>query len=214
MERAGADAIPIVILINFLVGLVTAFQAAVQLKKYGADLFVADMVGLSMTRELGPLMTAIVVCGRSGAAFAAELGSMRVNEEIDALRTMGFGPMRFLVLPRTIALMLVTPLLTLVADVMGIVGGLVVSLFALDIGFTGYLNQTQKVVQVWDVYSGLLKSVCFALAITLISCQQGLAASGGAEAVGRRTTASVVATLFALIVIDAIFTVLFQAFQL
>lgn len=212
MERAGADAIPIVILINFLVGLVTAFQAALQLKKYGADIFVADMVGLSMTRELGPLMTAIVVCGRSGAAFAAELGSMKVNEEIDALRTMGFGPMRFLVLPRTIGLMLVMPLLTLMADAMGVLGGLVVSLFTLDVGITGYLNQTQKAVHVWDVYSGLLKSVFFALAITLIACQQGLAASGGAEAVGRRTTASVVTTLFALIVIDSVFTVLFQAF--
>jgi phospholipid/cholesterol/gamma-HCH transport system permease protein len=214
MERAGADAIPIVILINFLVGLVTAFQAAVQLKKYGADIFVADMVGLSMTRELGPLMTAIVVCGRSGAAFAAELGTMKVNEEIDALRTMGFGPMRFLVLPRTLGLMLVLPLLTLVADAMGILGGLVVGIASLDVGIVGYLHQTQKAVQLWDVYSGVIKSVVFALAITLISCQQGLAASGGAEAVGRRTTASVVSTLFALILIDATFTVLLNVFRL
>jgi phospholipid/cholesterol/gamma-HCH transport system permease protein len=214
MERTGADAIPIVILINFLVGLVTAFQAAVQLKKYGADIFVADMVGLSMTRELGPLMTAIVVCGRSGAAFAAELGTMKVNEEIDALRTMGFGPMRFLVLPRTVGLMLVLPLLTLVADAMGILGGLVVGMLSLDVGIVGYLHQTQKAVHLWDVYSGVVKSVVFALAIGLISCQQGLAASGGAEAVGRRTTASVVSTLFALILIDATFTVLLNVFRL
>jgi phospholipid/cholesterol/gamma-HCH transport system permease protein len=213
MERAGADAIPIVMLINFLVGMVTAFQASVQLKKYGADIFVADMVGLSMTRELGPLMTAIVVCGRSGAAFAAELGTMKVNEEIDALRTMGFGPMRFLVLPRAWALMFVMPLLTLMADAMGVLGGLCVAVFSLDIGIVGYLHQTQKVVQAWDVYQGLCKSVVFALAIALIACQQGLAASGGAEAVGRRTTASVVITLFTLILIDATFTVFLHAFS-
>ena len=133
MERSGADAVPIVVLINFLIGLVIAFQASVQLKQFGANVFVADVVGISMTRELGPLMTAIVICGRSGAAFAAELGSMRVNEEVDALRTMGFGPIRYLVMPRMAALILVMPLLTVLADLVGSLGGLVVGLSSLDL---------------------------------------------------------------------------------
>jgi phospholipid/cholesterol/gamma-HCH transport system permease protein len=214
MERAGADAVPIVVLINFLIGFVMAFQGAVQLKQFGADIFVADLVGLSVTRELGPLMTAIIVCGRSGAAFAAELGSMKVSEEIDALRTMGFGPMRFLVLPRALALVLVLPVLTLIADFVGILGGLVVGLLSLNLSVAGYVTETVKAVHVWDVFSGVLKSGVFALAIVLVACQQGLATTGGAEGVGRRTTASVVSTLFALILLDAGFTILFHAFHL
>jgi phospholipid/cholesterol/gamma-HCH transport system permease protein len=210
MERTGADAVPIVVLINFLLGLVMGFQGAIQLKQFGANIFVADLVGLSVTRELGPLMTAIIVCGRSGAAFAAELGSMKVNEEIDALRSMGIGPLRYLVLPRTIAVILVMPLLVLIADAVGILGGLVVGMFSLDVSPLAYLRETQDAVQAWDVFSGLLKSVFFALAIALIACQQGLATTGGAEGVGRRTTASVVTILFALILIDALFTVLFN----
>jgi phospholipid/cholesterol/gamma-HCH transport system permease protein len=155
-------------------------------------------------------MTAIVVCGRSGAAFAAELGFMQVNEEIDALRTMGFGPMRFLVLPRALALILVVPMLTLSADVAGVLGGLVVGVFNLDLTAVGYINQSVRVVSLWDISSGLIKSGVFALAIALIACQQGLSTSGGAEGVGRRTTSAVVATLFALILIDATITVFFR----
>lgn len=214
MERTGADAVPIVVLVNFLVGFVMGFQGAGQLKQFGANLFVADLVGLSVTRELGPLMTAIILCGRSGAAFAAELGSMKVNEEIDALRTMGFGPMRFLVLPRTLALVLVMPLLTLLGDVVGIVGGLVVGLLSLDLTITGYLLETQKAVALWDIGSGMLKSVAFAVVISLIACQQGLATTGGAAGVGRRTTSSVVTILFSIILVDALFTLLFFAFDL
>jgi phospholipid/cholesterol/gamma-HCH transport system permease protein len=214
MERSGADALPIVLLVNFLVGLVMAFQASVQLKQFGASIFVADLIGISVTRELGPLMTAIVICGRSGAAFAAELGSMRVNEEVDALRTMGFGPMRFLVMPRMFALMLVMPILTLAADLVGVLGGLVVGLFSLELTSTAYFNELQKAVTLWDVYSGLLKGVSFGMAIALISCQQGLATTGGAEGVGRRTTAAVVTTLFTLILVDATFTVLLRVFGL
>lgn len=210
MERTGADAVPIVLMINFLVGLVMAFQASVQLKQFGANILVADLIGISMTRELGPLMTAIVVCGRSGAAFAAELGSMKVNEEIDALRTMGFGPMRFLVLPRTLALILVMPLLTVLADVVGVLGGLVVGTTSLSLSAIGYFQETQKAVSLWDVSSGMIKASVFGLAIALIACQQGLATTGGAEEVGRRTTSAVVTTLFMLIVIDAIFTVFFR----
>jgi phospholipid/cholesterol/gamma-HCH transport system permease protein len=214
MERAGADAIPIVLLINFLVGLVLAFQAAIQLRQFGANIYVADLVGLSICREMGPLMTAIILCGRSGAAFAAELGSMKVSEEIDALRTMGFGPMRFLVLPRTIALMLVMPILTLLGDAVGMLGGLVVGLASLDLTVMGYWRETLTSVHAADVFSGMLKSVVFAMIIALISCQQGLAASGGAEGVGRRTTSSVVAILFSIILADAAFTLLLWTFQL
>jgi phospholipid/cholesterol/gamma-HCH transport system permease protein len=214
MERTGADAVAIVVLINFLVGFVMAFQAAVQLKQFGANILVADLVGLSITRELGPLMTAIILCGRSGAAFAAELGSMKVSEEIDALRTMGFGPMRFLVLPRAIGLMLVMPLLTLLADVMGMAGGLLVGLSTLDLSLVGYFKETQRALALWDVFSGVLKSVVFALVIVLIACQQGLATTGGAEGVGKRTTSAVVTTLFALILVDAGFTLLFFKFGL
>jgi phospholipid/cholesterol/gamma-HCH transport system permease protein len=207
MERSGADAVPIVVLINFLVGLAMAFQAANQLKRFGANLLVADLIGISVCRELGPLMTAIVICGRSGAAFAAELGFMRVNEEVDALRTMGLGPMRYLVLPRTLALVCVLPLLTVLADVAGMAGGLVVGVTSLDLTARGYWSETARVVTLWDLSSGVLKSALFGLAIALISCQQGLATTGGAEGVGRRTTSAVVVTLFTLILIDAVLSV-------
>jgi phospholipid/cholesterol/gamma-HCH transport system permease protein len=212
MERAGADGLPIVLLISFLVGLVTAFQAAVQLRQFGANIFVADLVALSITRELGPLMTAIIVAGRSGAAFSAELGTMKVSEEIDALRTLGLDPYLFLVFPRVIALVLVMPLLTLFADIVGILGGLLVALLGLDLTVNSYLLQTNKALQLWDVGSGMLKSVVFGLAIALIACQRGLATEGGAEGVGRATTSAVVSSLFALVVIDAIFTMLFNVF--
>lgn len=214
MERAGADAAPIVVLINFLIGFVIAYQSALQLKQFGASIFVADLVGVSMTRELGPLMTAIIVCGRTGAAFAAELGTMKVSEEVDALRTLGFVPLRYLVMPRVLGLMFVAPLLTLVADAVGIVGGLVVGAMTLDITPTAYFIQTVNAVKPWDVFSGALKSVVFAGAIALIACQQGLATSGGAEGVGRRTTSAVVSILFTLILLDALFTVLFGALGL
>jgi phospholipid/cholesterol/gamma-HCH transport system permease protein len=210
MERAGADAVPVIILINFLVGVAMAFQSAQQLKQFGAEILVADLIGISICRELGPLMTAIVVCGRSGAAFAAELGFMQVNEEIDALRTMGFGPMPYLVLPRALALIVVVPLLSLLADVAGVLGGLVVGVTNLDLTVRGYLNQTARVVSLWDISSGVVKSMVFAFAVALIACQQGLATSGGAQGVGRRTTSTVVITMFTPIFLDAVFTVFFR----
>ncbi len=214
MERAGADGLPIVALINFLVGLVMGFQAAVQLKQIGANLFVADLVALAQTRELGPLMTAIVVAGRSGAAFAAEIGTMQVSEEVDALHTLRLNPYRFLVFPRTLALIIVVPLLTLVADFVGILGGLVVGVTGLDLSVNAYLIETRLSLDAWDVFSGVLKSVFFAGAIALIACQRGLATRGGAEGVGRSTTSAVVAILFAIIVIDAVFTVLYHVFDI
>src|SRR5207302_8471409 len=143
-------------------GVAMAVQSAAPLKQFGATSLVADLIGISICRELGPLMTAIVVCGRSGGAFAAELGFMQVNEEIDALRTMGFGPMRYLVLPRALALIIVVPLLALFADVAGVLGGLVVGITNLDLTARGYLNQTARVVSLWDISSGIIKSVIFA----------------------------------------------------
>jgi phospholipid/cholesterol/gamma-HCH transport system permease protein len=211
MERAGSDAVPIVGLINLLVGLVMGLQSATQLKRFGADIFLADLIGISVTREIAPLMTAIIMCGRTGSAFAAELGTMKTNEEIDALRTMGFGTMRWLVIPRAIGLMAVAPLLTIIADLCGATGGLLVGIYRLDLTFAAFLTESQRAVKLGDITQGLAKSVAFALAIALISCQQGLATTGGAEGVGRRTTAAVVTTLFTLIVIDVVFTILFEA---
>jgi phospholipid/cholesterol/gamma-HCH transport system permease protein len=214
MEKTGADAVPIVVLINFLVGFVMAFQSAKQLKMFGANIYVADLVGISLTRELAPLMTAIIVCGRSGAAFAAEIGSMKVNEEVDALRTLGLTPFGWLVVPRTIALVLVVPFLTLIADFIGILGGLIVGITDLDLTPQGYVIETLAAVHGWDVLSGVIKSVVFALAIALIACQQGFAASGGAEGVGKRTTSTVVTSLFSLVLLDALFTVIFRIFNI
>jgi len=212
-EKTGADAVPIVLLINFLVGFVMAFQSARQLRMFGANIYVADLVGISLTRELAPLMTAIIVCGRSGAAFAAELGSMKVNEEIAALRTLGLTPFGWLVVPRVVALVLVVPILTIIADFVGVSGGLLVGVINLDLTPHGYLIETIHAVKGWDVVTGLLKSVAFSVAIALIACQQGFAAKGGAEGVGKRTTSTVVTSLFAIVIIDALFTVIFRAFD-
>jgi len=212
MERAGADGFPIVVMITFLVGMVTAFQAVVQLRQFGADIFVADLVALSVTRELGPLMTAIIVAGRSGAAFSAELGTMTVSEEVDALRTLGLSPYGFLVYPRLVAMLAVVPLLTLVGDLCGILGGVFVSMLRLDITLPAYLARTQQILDMWDVGGGVLKSVVFGWAIALVACQRGLATRGGAAGVGLSTTSAVVASLFALVVIDALFTVIFNLY--
>jgi phospholipid/cholesterol/gamma-HCH transport system permease protein len=209
MERAGADAVPIVLLINFLVGFVMAYQGAGQLERFGANIFVADLVGLAMVRELGPLMTAIIICGRTGAAFAAELGTMKVSEEVDALRTMGLLPLRYLVLPRVLGLMLVAPVLTLLADAIGIGGGVLVAAFSLDVTPAAFISELQQVMTPWDLISGLIKSVVFSGTLGIIACQQGLSTGGGAEGVGRQTTSAVVISLFSLILLDALFTVLF-----
>lgn len=211
IERAGADAVPIVLLINFLVGFVMGFQSAKQLQSYGADLFVADIVGLGVTRELAPLMTAIILCGRTGAAFTAELGTMKVSEEIDALRAMGFSPMAYLVFPRLIALVVVVPALTVLGDAVGILGGAVVASSSLNIGMAAYMSRIGDVVHGWDVLMGLIKSVAYAGAIGLVACQRGLATSGGAEGVGKSTTKTVVTCLFLLIILDALLTVVFRA---
>jgi phospholipid/cholesterol/gamma-HCH transport system permease protein len=213
-ERAGIDGVPIVLLLNFLVGFVMAYQSAYQLKLYGANIYVADVVGISVARELAPLMTAIIMSGRSGASFAAEIGTMKVSEEIDALRTLGFSPVRYLVLPRVMALMAVAPVLTLLGDVIGIAGGAVVGVASLGVSFVGYFAELQTAVFAKDVWTGLVKSVAFGAAIALIGCQQGFATSGGAAGVGRRTTATVVICLFTIVIVDTVLTVFFRMFDL
>ncbi|MBS2018851.1 MAG: MlaE family lipid ABC transporter permease subunit [Deltaproteobacteria bacterium] len=213
-ERAGIDGIPIVLLLNFLVGFVMGYQSAYQLRIYGANVYVADVVGISVTRELGPLITAVIMSGRSGASFAAEIGTMRVSEEIDALRTLGFSPARYLVLPRVIALALVAPVLTLLGDIVGVAGGAVVGVTSLDVGFGSYLAELQTAVFAKDVWTGLVKSVAFGIAIALIGCQQGFATSGGAAGVGRRTTTTVVMCFFTIVIIDTLLTVYFRMFSL
>jgi phospholipid/cholesterol/gamma-HCH transport system permease protein len=210
VERAGTDGIPIVLLLNFLVGFVMAFQSARQLEVYGANLYVADVVGLSVTRELAPLMTGIIISGRSGASYAAELGAMKVSEELDALRTMGFGPIPYLVLPRVVALALVAPVLTLLGDVVGVLGGAVVGVTTLGVTPRGYLAELRTVMVPADITGGLLKSVAFGVAIALIGCRQGFATTGGAAGVGRRTTTTVVLCLFTIVVADTLFTLLFR----
>lgn len=210
IERHGADGLPIVAIIGSLMGLITAFQAAIQLRKFGADSFVADLVSLSLTRELAPLMTAIVVAGRSGAAIAAEIGTMKVSEEIDALHTIGICPHRYLVFPRMLALVVVLPLLTLVADIVGVVSGAVVAAATLDVSFRQFILSTREVLIPMDVVSGLLKAAVFGALIAGLAAERGLAARGGAEGVGRVTTSAVVSTLFWLVLVDALFAVLFN----
>jgi phospholipid/cholesterol/gamma-HCH transport system permease protein len=210
VERTGPDALPIVITINFLVGLVIAYMSARELKMFAANAYVADLIAIAMTRQLGPLMTGILVSGRSGAAFATELGSMKMSEEVDALRTFGLEPFGWLVLPRVVTLILVLPVLTLLGDVVGIFGGLVIAVGGLELTPRQYLQRVSASLAPFDVWFGLLLSLAFAIAIGLISCQQGFAASGGPQGVGRRTTSTVVTSIFAIVVIDAFITVLFQ----
>ncbi len=214
VERAGADAVPIVLLINFLVGLITAVQAAFQLKPYGGDIFVADLVAKAMTREFGPLMTAIIVAGRSGAGFAAELGTMKVSEEIDALRSMGICHYCHLVLPRLLALVIAMPVLTVLANLLGIAGGLFTAMLYLDVTIPTFIQKTQSVLTLADVGTGLIKSVAFAFVIALSACERGLATTGGAEGVGRSTTSAVVGILFQIVFVNALFTILFQVFEI
>ncbi|HLQ38084.1 MAG TPA: ABC transporter permease, partial [Planctomycetota bacterium] len=210
LERAGADGLPIVVVINFLIGVILGLQGAIQLHRFGGDPFLANLVGLSVVRELGPLMTAILVAGRSGAAYAAELGTMTVSEEIDALRTLGQEPLRFLVFPRLLALVVAVPLLTVLADVVGCIGGLFISVSYLELPPITYLQMLQKAVRLTDVMTGLGKSGAFALLIGMVACQRGLATRDGAEGVGRSTTNAVVVVLFGLVALDAAFTWVFS----
>lgn len=212
MVKAGYNSVPIVAVISFFVGIILALQAAYQLKKVGALIYVANLVGVSITRELGPILTAIIVSGRSGSAYAAEIGSMKAAEEVNALISMGINPVRFLVVPKLIALMFMLPALTLFSDAIGIAGGLLLSTTALDINPYTYFQQTIQSLLVKDIITGLVKAWAFGVVITIVGAYQGFKVEGGAEEVGRRTTASVVASIFLVIVFDLFFTTLFFYF--
>lgn len=207
-EKIGVNALSIIALVNFLIGLVIAFQSAIPLKRYGGELFVADLLVLSMFRELGPLMTAIVVNGRSGSAFAAELGTMKVNEEIDALNTMGLDPVRFLVVPKVIAAIFMIPILTAFGDLFGLLGGGVVML-ALGFPPVAYINEMVNAANYVDLLQGLFKSLFFAAIIAGVGCLEGLRTKTGAAAVGDSTTSAVVSGIVLIILIDGVFGVVF-----
>ena len=207
----GASALPIVTLIAFLTGLTMAFVGSVQLEKFNATIYVADLVSLAMVREMGALMVAIVMAGRTGAAFAAELGSMKIREEIDSLRTFGIPAIEFLVLPRTLALLLMTPLLTLYADIVGILGGLTVGSQVMDFSALHYFEQTQSALtNMWEIYSGLFKSVAFGLIIGLVGCYKGLFTGNNSASLGKSVTSSVVVSITLIVVCDAIFEICFS----
>jgi phospholipid/cholesterol/gamma-HCH transport system permease protein len=212
MVKAGYNSVPIISVISFFIGIILAFQAAYQLKKVGALIYVANLVGVSITRELGPIMTAIIVSGRSGSAYAAEIGSMKAAEEVDALVSMGINPVRFIVVPKLIALMIMVPALTIFSDFIGIIGGFVLSVSILEIHPSNYLQQTINALLVKDVFTGLMKAWAFGIVITTVGAYQGFRVTGGAEEVGRRTTAAVVISIFLVIVFDMLFTALFYYF--
>ena len=208
LQECGAQALGIVTLISFLVGLILAFMGAVQLRQFGAQIYVADLVGLGMTREMGAIMTGVIIAGRTGAAFAAQLGTMQVNEEIDALITMGIPPMEFLVLPRMLALMLMMPLLCVFADIVGMLGGLIVATGLLDMSLLEYLNETQRAVHLVDCGVGLCKSVVFGALVALAGCLRGMQCGRSAAAVGAAATSAVVTGIVWIIASDGVFAVL------
>jgi phospholipid/cholesterol/gamma-HCH transport system permease protein len=208
VQQCGADALPIVSLISFLIGLIMAFIGNAQLANFGASLYVADLVGIAMVREMGVVMTAIIMSGRTGAAFAAHLGSMKANQEIDALSTFGFDPFDFLVLPRMLALVLMMPLLTMYSNAVGILGGMLVG-SAVGIPPTLYWNETISIITMENAFLGVFKSVFFGVVIAMSGCMQGMNAGNSSAAVGHATTRAVVASITAIIILDSVFAVIF-----
>jgi phospholipid/cholesterol/gamma-HCH transport system permease protein len=208
MQECGAQALGIVTLISFLIGLILAFMGAVQLRQFGAQIYVADLVGLGMTREMGAVMTGVIMAGRTGAAFAAQLGTMQVNEEIDALTTMGIPPMEFLVLPRMLALMVMMPLLCVYADLVGMGAGLLIGTGLLDMSLVEYVNETRKAVHLVDCGLGLFKSVVFGALVALAGCVRGMQCGRSAAAVGAAATSAVVTGIVWIIASDGLFAVL------
>lgn len=207
-EQAGVNALPIVALLGFLLGLIMAFQSAIPMRQFGADIYVANLIGLSMVRELGPLLTAIILAGRSGSAFAAELGTMKVSEELDALATMGMEPVGFLVVPRVIAAVAMTPLLSVFAALLGLIGGAVVML-SLGFPLVTYGIQVKSAVTAGDIIGGLGKSLVFGIVVAAIGCLRGLQTKSGASAVGESTTRAVVSGLVLITLVDGVFAVVF-----
>jgi phospholipid/cholesterol/gamma-HCH transport system permease protein len=208
LESCGGQALPIVSLISFLVGLILAFVGAIQLLLFGAQIYVADLVGIAMVRLMAAIMTGIVMAGRTGGAFAAQLGTMQVNQEIDALKTLGLSPMDFLVLPRMLALALMMPLLCLYANVMGILGGLVVGVGMLDIGLVQYYHQTVAAVRLWDLGIGIFSGTVFGVIVALAGCMRGMECGRSASAVGDAATSAVVTAIVGIIVSTAVITLI------
>jgi phospholipid/cholesterol/gamma-HCH transport system permease protein len=214
IQTAGFEALPITGLLSFLMGIVIAYQGAEQLERFGANIYVVDLVGLSMARELSPLITAIIVAGRSGSAYAAQIGTMKVTEEIDALRTIGVGPFDLLVMPKVLALMIALPLLTVFTDAMGILGGMVMARPQLGISFGTFINRLEYAVSLSSYLIGIGKAPVFAAIIALVGCYQGFQVTGSAESVGRQTTVSVVQSIFLVILVDALFSIVFNWLKL
>lgn len=210
VEASGARALPIVTIIALLIGMIFAFVGAVQLRQFGADIYVANLVAVAMSREMGAVMTAIVLAGRTGAAFAAHISAMQGNEEVDALTSLGLSPMQFLVVPRVMALILMMPFLTLYADLMGILGGLIVAAGMLNVTMTGYLLQTTQAIGPTDIAIGLTKSLFFGALVAMAGCRAGMRSGRSAAAVGDATTKAVVSGILYVIVCDAIFAVILQ----
>lgn len=207
IETAGFNALPIIGLLCFLIGLVIAYQGGNLLITYGANIFIVELVSISMVRELAPLMAAIIVAGRTGSAFTAQIGTMNVTEEVDALRTLGLDPFEVLVLPKVLGLMIVLPLLTLYADVLSILGGMTVAVVMLDVSVAEFMARIPQVVSLFSFGYGIGKAPAFAMAIALVGCYQGFQVGGGADSVGRQTTQSVVQAIFLVIVLNALFAV-------
>ncbi|BBI99482.1 ABC transporter permease [Ferrigenium kumadai] len=210
LQTTGVAALPITGLLSFLLGIVIAYQGAEQLSRFGANIYIVDLVGLSMVRELSPLITAIIIAGRSGSAYAAQIGTMKVTEEVDALRTIGIGPLDLLVLPKVIALVIALPLLTVYTDIMGILGGMVMARAQLDVGFTTFIDRLEDAVSLTSFMIGIGKAPVFAVIIALVGCYQGFQVSGSAESVGQQTTKSVVQSIFLVILTDALFSIAFS----
>jgi len=209
MSKIGVDSVPIVSLISLFTGMVLALQSAYQMQKISAEMYIASLVALSMTRELGPVLTALIVAGRVGASITAELGTMKVTEQIDALETLATNPIKYLVVPRFIALIIMLPLLTLYSDVIGGFGGYIIGTTKLNISHAMYMKNTWDPLKYKDVFTGLIKSFFFAIIICIIACYEGMTTEGGAEGVGRATTSSVVTSFILIIASDCFFTALF-----
>jgi phospholipid/cholesterol/gamma-HCH transport system permease protein len=209
IQIAGFDALPITGLLSFLMGIVIAYQGADQLQRFGANIFIADLVGLAMLRELSPLLTAIIVAGRSGSAYTAQIGTMKVTEEIDALRTIGVGAQEQLVVPKVLALVFVLPLLTVYTDITGVFGGMIMARAKLDITFEVFLDRLDDAIALSSYWTGLAKAPVFAMIIALVGCSRGFHVTGSAESVGEQTTLSVVQSIFLVIATDALFSIVF-----
>ena len=209
IQQCGAQALPIVTLISFLVGVILAFVGAVQLKQFGAQIYVADLVGIAMVREMGAMMTGIIMAGRTGAAFAAQLGTMKVTQELDAFTTMGFSPLEFLVLPRVIALVLMMPLLCLYSDFVGVMGGAVIGVGMLDLSWTTYFRETVNAINLTGLFGGVFKSSVYGVLIALAGCLRGIQCGNSSSAVGDAATSAVVTGIVAIVAACGVFAVVF-----